>query len=162
RTHRSGSGRDQRRRRAFACVAGRSRPSGISRRWERAMTLSVAPMEPGEVGRIRILPEAGFGALETDRGNLPLDRLAVRTSIAGLSARTVVAAEFVNVHDVPLGATYIFPLPDRAAGTGMTRTAEGHPVSAELQERGAARETYDRAIAEGKRASIAEEERPDV
>ncbi|MEV6632859.1 VIT domain-containing protein [Actinoplanes sp. NPDC051470] len=126
------------------------------------MTLSVTPMEPGEVGRIRILPEAGFGALETERGNLPLDRLAVRTSISGLSARTVVAAEFVNVHDVPLEATYIFPLPDRAAVTGMTMTADGHTVQAELQERGAARETYDRAIAEGKRASIAEEERPDV
>ncbi|GLY97797.1 VIT domain-containing protein [Actinoplanes sp. NBRC 103695] len=126
------------------------------------MTLSVTPLEPGELSRVKILPEAGFGALETGRGNLPLDRLAVRASISGLTARTVVSAEFVNVHDVSLEATYIFPLPDRAAVTGMTMTADGHTVEAELQERGAARETYDRAIAEGKRASIAEEERPDV
>ncbi|MET0415559.1 MAG: VIT domain-containing protein, partial [Actinoplanes sp.] len=35
-------------------------------------------------------------------------------------------------------------------------------VEAELQERAAARQTYDRAIAAGQRASIAEEERPDV
>ncbi|MFG1603343.1 VIT domain-containing protein [Actinoplanes sp. NPDC049265] len=126
------------------------------------MTLSVSPMEPGEIGRIRILPEAGFGSLATERGNLPLDRLAVRSSVSGLTARTIVAAEFVNVHDVPLEATYVFPLPDRAAVTGMTMTADGHTVEAELQERGAAREAYDQAIAEGKRASIAEEERPDV
>ena len=33
---------------------------------------------------------------------------------------------------------------------------------AELQERGAARRTYDEAIGSGRRASIAEEERPDV
>ena len=126
------------------------------------MTFSIAPMAPAEVGRIKILPDAGFGALLTDRGNLPLDRLDVRSTITGLLARTVVAAEFVNVHDTALEATYVFPLPDRAAVTGMTMTADGHTVEAELQERGAAREAYDQAVAEGKRASIAEEDRPDV
>ncbi|MCA2213993.1 VIT domain-containing protein [Jidongwangia harbinensis] len=126
------------------------------------MTLSVTPMGPGELGRIRILPDGGFGALHTDRGNLPLDRLDVRAHITGLVARTVVTAEFVNVHDTALEATYIFPLPDRAAVVGMTMTADGRTVSADLRERGAARETYDRAIEAGQRASIAEEERPDV
>src|SRR5690349_23368989 len=119
-------------------------------------------MGPGELGRIRILPDSGFGNLRTDRGNLPLDRLDVHARISGLVARTVVVTEFVNVHDVALEATYIFPLPDRAAVTGMTMTADGHTVEAELQERGTAREAYDQAIAQGKRASIAEEERPDV
>jgi Ca-activated chloride channel family protein len=126
------------------------------------MTISVTPMGPGELGRVRILPDAGFGMLRTDRGNLPLDRLDVRARISGLVARTVVVTEFVNVHDVALEATYVFPLPDRAAVTGMTMTADDRMVEAELQERAAAREAYDRAIAAGQRASIAEEERPDV
>jgi Ca-activated chloride channel family protein len=126
------------------------------------MTFSVTPMSPAELGRIRILPDAGFGNLQTDRGNLPLDRLDVRTRISGLVARTVVVTEFVNVHDTALEATYVFPLPDRAAVTGMTMTADDRTVEAELEERGAAREAYDRAIEAGQRASIAEEERPDV
>ena len=126
------------------------------------MTVSVTPMKPGELGRIRILPDAGFGTLQTDRGNLPLDRLDVRSTISGLLARTVVVTEFVNAHDTALEATYVFPLPDRAAVTAMTMTADDRTVEAQLQERGAARESYDRAIAEGRRASIAEEERPDV
>jgi Ca-activated chloride channel family protein len=126
------------------------------------MTVSVTPMSPGELGRIKILPDAGFGTLRTDRGALPLDRLDVRARISGLVARTVVVTEFINVHDVALEATYVFPLPDRAAVTGMKMTADDRTVEAELQERGAARETYDRAIAAGQRASIAEEERPDV
>ena len=126
------------------------------------MTLSVTPMGPGEISKVRILPDAGFGMLHTDRGALPLDRLDVRGHISGLVARTVVRTEFVNVHDVALEATYIFPLPDRAAVIGMTMTADGRTVEADLQERAAARETYDRAIAAGQRASIAEEERPDV
>src|ERR1700750_1602022 len=122
------------------------------------MTFTVQPMGAAEIEGIRILPDAGFGALRTDRGNLPLDRLDVRARISGLVARTVVSAEFVNVHDSALEATYVFPLPDRAAVTGMTMTADDRTVEAELQERGAAREAYDRAIEAGQRASIAEEE----
>ncbi|MEU7868563.1 VIT domain-containing protein [Dactylosporangium sp. NPDC049140] len=106
--------------------------------------------------------EAGLGALRTERGNLPLDRLEVRASITGLVARTDLTQEFVNVHREPLEATYVFPLPDRAAVISMAMTADGRTVEAELQERGAAREAYDNAIAAGQRASIAEEERPDV
>ncbi|GIM88434.1 VIT domain-containing protein [Paractinoplanes toevensis] len=126
------------------------------------MTVSVTPMSPGELDRIRILPDAGFGNLVTDRGNLPLDRLDVRARVSGLTARTTVVTEFVNVHDTALEATYVFPLPDRAAVTGMTMTADDRTVEADLKERGAAREAYDQAIAAGQRASIAEEERPDV
>lgn len=126
------------------------------------MTFAVTPMSPGELERIRILPDAGFGNLRTDRGNLPLDRLDVRARVSGLVARTVVTTEFLNIHDTALEATYIFPLPDRAAVTAMKMTADDRTVEAELQERGAAREAYDQAIAAGQRASIAEEERPDV
>ncbi|WP_433078312.1 VIT domain-containing protein [Dactylosporangium sp. CA-052675] len=106
--------------------------------------------------------EAGLGALRTERGNLPLDRLEVRAAITGLVARTDLTQEFVNVHREPLEATYIFPLPDRAAVVSMAMIADGRTIEADLQERGAAREAYDNAIAAGQRASIAEEERPDV
>ncbi|HEU4350058.1 MAG TPA: VIT domain-containing protein [Actinoplanes sp.] len=126
------------------------------------MTMSISTMDTAEAGRIRVLPDAGFGTLHTARGNLPLDRLDVRAKLSGLVAQTVVTTEFVNVHDTALEATYIFPLPDRAAVTGMLMTADGRTVEAGLQERGAAREAYDRAIESGRRASIAEEERPDV
>ncbi|GGL19311.1 VIT domain-containing protein [Mangrovihabitans endophyticus] len=126
------------------------------------MTVSVSPMEPAALGRIRVWPDAGVGALRTERGNLPLDRLDVRATITGLVYDTVVTTEFVNVHDVPLEATYVFPLPDRAAVTGMSMTAADRTVRAELRERAAAREAYDRALDAGHRAAIAEEERPDV
>ncbi|GIF07963.1 VIT domain-containing protein [Actinoplanes siamensis] len=126
------------------------------------MIIYVNPMGPSELERVRELPESGLGTMRTDRGNLPLDRLDVRAAISGLVARTEVSAEFVNTHDTALEATYVFPLPDRAAVTGMTMTADDRTVTAELRERGAAREQYDQAIATGRRASIAEEERPDV
>ncbi|WP_305784781.1 VIT domain-containing protein [Symbioplanes lichenis] len=126
------------------------------------MTLTVTPMAPAEADRLHRLPDGGLGALRTDRGNLPLDRLDVRATITGLVARTVITTEFVNAHDTALEATYVFPLPDRAAVTRMTLSADGRTVEAELRERGEARETYDQALREGKRAAIAEEDRPDV
>ncbi|MEV0896127.1 VIT domain-containing protein [Actinoplanes sp. NPDC049802] len=126
------------------------------------MIIAVNPMGSAELERHRTMPDAGLGTLQTDRGNLPLDRLDVRAAISGLLVRTELTSEFVNAHDTALEATYVFPLPDRAAVTGMTMTAADRTVTAELRERGAAREQYDQAIAAGRRASIAEEERPDV
>lgn len=127
------------------------------------MTLSVAPMKAGEADRVgRTTEDAGVGALRTERGNLPLEHLDVRASVTGLVGRVVLTAGFVNTHDTALEATYVFPLPDRAAVTGMKMTAGDRTVVADLQERAQARQTYDDAIAAGKRASIVEEERPDV
>lgn len=104
----------------------------------------------------------GTGCLRTDNGNLPLHKLAARAEINGLVARVEFVQGFRNPYDTALEATYIFPLPDRAAVTAMTMRAADRTVVAELQERAKARDAYDAAIAAGQRASIAEEDRPDV
>ena len=106
--------------------------------------------------------EGGLGTLRTERGNLPLERIDAHATITGLVARTVLTEDFRNPYDVALEATYVFPLPDRAAVTGLTMEADGRTIEADLRERADARATYDAAVAVGQRASIAEEERPDV
>jgi Ca-activated chloride channel family protein len=111
---------------------------------------------------IPVADDAGLGALVTARGNLPLRRLDVRAAVTGLTVGVELTQTFHNPYDVPLEATYIFPLPDRAAVTGLTMTAGDRVIEGVLAERGAAREAYDTAIAAGQQASIAEEERPDV
>ncbi|MBV9445995.1 MAG: VWA domain-containing protein [Streptosporangiaceae bacterium] len=122
------------------------------------MPTDIAPLDteyPAE-------PEAGLGALATSRGNLPLDAVDVRAAITGTSASVEVTQEFRNPFDVALEAAYIFPLPDRAAVTALRMECAGHVVEAALKERSQARQEYDQAIAEGHRAAIAEEDRPDV
>jgi Ca-activated chloride channel family protein len=93
---------------------------------------------------------------------LPLKTLDVQTRIDGLVARTTVSQTFVNTLGVPLEATYIFPLPDRAAVTSFRLEVAGRIVEAVLKERGQAREEYEKALREGHRAAIAEEDRPGV
>jgi Ca-activated chloride channel homolog len=125
--------------------------------------MRITTMPEAEAARAATpLEDAGLGALRTERGNLPLDRLDVHANLTGLVAKVELTQEFVNVFDQPLEATYVFPLPDRAAVTGMKMTADGRVVEAELQERANARQAYEQAITAGQRASIAEEERPEV
>lgn len=115
-----------------------------------------------EMQHVEDRQEQGFGALETARGRLPLMAMDVRTSIVELTARTMVRQTFRNALPEPLEATYIFPLPDRAAVTRLQMRVAGRTIEGDLQERGAAREEYDKAIAAGHRAAIAEEERSGV
>ena len=101
-----------------------------------------------------------FGCLSSDRGQLPLKALDVDARVIGTFAHTTLTQVFKNTAGVPVEATYIFPMPDRAAVTRFTMVVAGRRVEGDLQERGQARRTYDAAITAGKRASIAEEERP--
>jgi Ca-activated chloride channel homolog len=127
------------------------------------MTVRITSMTDAETTRVAAADdEVGMGAMSTGRGNLPLDRIDVRAEITGLTSSVELTQDFVNAFDVPLEATYVFPLPDRGAVTRMRMTADGRVVEAELREREAARQAYDEAVASGRRASIAEEERPDV
>jgi len=106
--------------------------------------------------------EAGFGSIDTAQGCLPLTALDVDVQIEGLAAETTVRQQFRNVFDEPLEATYIFPLPPRAAVTGFRMTVNDQIVEGRIDERGKARADYDEAVAEGRTASIAEQERADV
>jgi Ca-activated chloride channel family protein len=123
------------------------------------MTVPITPLRPEEC---RPAPDAGLGALETGKGNLPLESLDVAAHITGLVAGVEVVQGFRNPFDVSLEATYVFPLPPRAAVTAFRMEADDRVIEGVLKERGQARADYDRAMAEGRRAAIAEEDRPDV
>src|SRR5438270_341094 len=100
-----------------------------------------------------------FRPTSTSKRQLPIKR---PTTIDGQLARIDVAQTFVNTHAEPLEATYIFPLPDRAAVTRFRLEVAGRVVEGVLKERGAARREYTEAIEAGHRAAITEEERPGV
>jgi Ca-activated chloride channel family protein len=106
--------------------------------------------------------EAGFGCLQTSEGNLPVKGLDVSATITGLVAEITVRQTYVNRFEQPLEATYVFPLPDRAAVSDFKMIVGGRVIDGVLKERGEARREYQQAIEQGHRASIVEEERPDT
>jgi Ca-activated chloride channel family protein len=101
----------------------------------------------------------GFGALETARGMLPLRAMQIDARVRGVMAAIDVAQTFVNATGTTIEATYMFPLPDRMAVNRFVMEVGGRTIEGIVDERGAAREQYDAAIAAGHRAAITEEER---
>jgi Ca-activated chloride channel homolog len=92
----------------------------------------------------------------------PLVALDLDITVVGFTASMEVTQTFFNRGSEPMEATYIFPLPDRLAVTRFRMDVAGRIIEGVINERGAAREMYDQAIAQGQRAAIAEEERPGV
>jgi len=126
------------------------------------MTKTLPTLTDEEVRSIPADEEACFGSLTSEKGVLSLKALGVKTRIDGLLARTIVSQTFVNTLGEPLEATYIFPLPDRAAVTSFRMEVAGRIIEAALKERAEARREYDKAIESGQRAAITEEERSGV
>jgi hypothetical protein len=83
----------------------------------------------------------GCGQLRTAGGErLPLKALTVDTQIVALTATSTVTQRFVNTGETTLEATYVFPLPARAAVTDFMATLGSRRVVGVLKERGEARE----------------------
>lgn len=106
------------------------------------------------------LEAAGLGAMRTERGLLPLESVDLLATIDGLTAHLNLTQTFANVHDAFLEATYIFPLPERAAVLRFRLQVGDRITEGELKERGQARREYREAIEQGHQAAITEEERP--
>jgi Ca-activated chloride channel family protein len=104
----------------------------------------------------------GFGSLYGSQGHLPLKALTVDASIDGLIAHTRIQQTFVNTLGHVIEATYIFPLPDRAAVTRFQMVVNDRVVEGVIKERSEARQAYAQAIQTGYRAAITEEDRSGV
>ena len=124
-----------------------------------ALPMPMVLMTDEEVAGFGRNGDAGFGALQTERGRLPLVAMQVDARVTGVIAAVDVAQTFVNTTGTAIEATYIFPLPDRAAVHAFVMEVAGRRVEGVVEERGAARAQYDQAIAAGHRAAITEEER---
>ncbi|MEO0561771.1 MAG: VIT domain-containing protein [Chloroflexota bacterium] len=93
---------------------------------------------------------------------LPLERTDVMGTVTGPVAAITVQQTFSNPFDNPVNLEYLFPLSERAAIVDYTITIGARSIKADLKEREAARRTYDQAVSAGKRASLLEQQRPNL
>ena len=105
-------------------------------------------------------PERPYLACE--HGRLPLRAIDVRAEVVGATAAVAIEQTFENPYDEVLAVRYVFPLPELAAVTRCELVVAGRVIAAQLRERGEAREVYADAVARGRRAALAEEDRHDV
>jgi Ca-activated chloride channel family protein len=93
---------------------------------------------------------------------LPLQESRAEIHIAGVIAHVRVSQVYRNRGERALEATYVFPGSTRAAVFGMRMQVGERTIEADVQEREAARETYEAAKEAGQTASLLEQERPNV
>jgi Ca-activated chloride channel family protein len=92
----------------------------------------------------------------------PLLRTSADVIINGPMADVRVTQVYANRGNTPIEAVYVFPASTRAALYHMEMTIGDRTIIAVIQEKQQARETYEKAKEEGKRASLLEQHRPNV
>jgi Ca-activated chloride channel family protein len=114
------------------------------------------------------LSEAGTGVLllksDTPGCFLPAPRVVAdyAVDIAGPIARTRVTQRFENPADGWVEGVYVFPLPEKSAVDTLKMKIGERFIEGQIKERGQARQIYEAARAEGRKASLVEQERPNI
>ena len=86
----------------------------------------------------------------------------VEVRVTGIIARARVTQIFRNPSADWVEGIYIFPLPEDAAVDTLKMKIGDRTVVGEIQEKAEARKTYETAKKEGRKASLIEQQRPDV
>ena len=99
---------------------------------------------------------------DTEPRTFSLKRTEVDAEVSGFLASVTVTQVFENPYTSPLEAIYVFPLPELAAVDGMEMHIGERVITGVIQTREQARDTYERAKAEGKTAALLDQERPNI
>jgi len=111
---------------------------------------------PDATGALYLKDESGH------RTATPLVFTDVRMSIAGIVNRVTVEQRFLNPTDEWREGMYVFPLPEKAAVDHLRMKIGERVIEGMIKERGEAARTYEAARSEGRKATLLDEERPNM
>jgi len=125
-----------------------------------AMQVAASPyMSPDEVRSGTLLLKA------VDEGRYvpaPLVGTDVDVTVSGPTARTRFTQHFYNPTQGWIEGVYVFPMPENSAVDTLKMVIGGRVIVGEVQERQKAKAIYEQAKAEGKKAGLLEQERPNI
>src|SRR3989441_9668392 len=118
----------------------------------------IASAQSGETqGSLQIIDSNG-----KPRAVCPLKHTDVKAEISGFLSRVVVTQEFENSFDEKIEAVYTFPLPQNSAVDDMTMIVGDRTVRGKILRREEAQAVYEAAKTNGQRASLLDQERPNI
>lgn len=128
-----------------------------------------AVMHPSSLWPVIDIDDVQQGVLMTETSGdtpnvarLPLLGTEVDAQVTGLSAQTRVVQTFSNPSSQTLQGKYVFPLPPNAAVFAMRLRIGEKEIIGVIKPKAQAREAFERARREGKKASLLSQHRPDV
>ncbi|WP_417516630.1 marine proteobacterial sortase target protein [Minwuia sp.] len=135
------------------------------------VVMTIAPAafaNSGSNGRLVTLDDVGTGnlLLKTDKPGkyvqAPLVSSTFDIDISGPIARATLSQRFLNPSDQWVEGRYAFPLPDEAAVDGLKMRIGDRFIEGLIKERQKAREIYEQAKNDGKKAALIEQHRPNL
>lgn len=111
-------------------------------------------------------PRAGALLLRGADGTPALEAVLLGTdvdiAVSGPTARARVTQLFHNQSDGFVEATYVYPLPEGGAVDTLKMVIGDRIVVGEVKEKRTARQVYEQAKSEGRKATLLEQERPNL
>lgn len=95
------------------------------------------------------------------RAALPID-IDAKIEINGLVAHAEIKQVFINPHDLVLNGKYQFPLPENAAVKHLEVQVGDKLIIGEIMEKRAAKKVFEQAKRAGRKASLVEQQRPNL
>jgi len=92
----------------------------------------------------------------------PLVATDVKMDITGPVIRTTLSQTFENRSDQWVEGIYVFPLPENAAVDRLRMIIGGRLIEGQIKEKVQAKKIYDQAKVAGKKASLVEQQRPNI
>jgi Ca-activated chloride channel family protein len=114
---------------------------------------------------LQVLETTRLGMLvpvKAEDSPLPLEHTTVTAHVVGPLNTVAVTQRFTNPFDEAVELEYLFPLPHTAAVVDFELRIGGRTIRGDLQEIEQAREAYEKARSEGRRAGLLEERRPNL
>ncbi len=115
-----------------------------------------------DIGSDKTLSPYFFVQSDNAKDTMPLKSTGTQVTISGIIADVEVTQVYKNESTNTLEAIYIFPGSTRAAVYAMRMSIGNRTIEAQIKERKTARETYEKALADGKTASLLEQQRSNV
>ena len=106
-----------------------------------------------------LLLDSGEPGLFIEAANSSTD---VEVVVSGVVVETRVRQRFSNTGSTVLDGIYVFPLPEGAAVHELRFEVNGRVIEGLIQEKKEAEKTFEQAKAEGKKATLLVQERPDL
>ena len=131
-----------------------------------SLFLAASPVMASVLGERITLDELQAGGLlfQTKDGYRQAPTLGTDVEIdaAGLIARTKVTQRFTNPTEEWVEGIYAFPLPEGSAVDSLRLRIGDRIIEGRVEERARAKATYQKAKREGRKASLVEQERPNI
>ncbi|HEC83751.1 MAG TPA: VWA domain-containing protein, partial [Thioploca sp.] len=93
---------------------------------------------------------------------MPLKHTEVKIDVSGFVASATVTQHYHNQFEKPIEAVYTFPLPNDAAVDDMQMKIGERTIKGLIKRKDEARKIYEQARQRGQRASLLEQERPNI